>query len=84
MVIDWLLRIILATEISLISLLDVLIGFEHINYTVSETIGQVMINVTVLGGSLTHPISIVVSTSDGTARGKDWTPVYQKLIIVCV
>ena len=29
-----------------------------------------MINISVLDGILTHPISVVVSTSDGTAAGK--------------
>ena len=57
-------------------LLDVLIGFEHVNYSVRETIGQLMVNITVLDGNLTHPISVMVSTSDGTAISK-----YQTYII---
>ena len=64
-------------------LLDVLIGFEYTNYTVRETVGQVMINITVVSGILTRPISIVVSMSDGTARGRHWTLVAQKLFVVC-
>ena len=57
-------------NISTSLLLDVLIGFEHVNYSVSETVGRLTINVTVLDGILTRPISVVVSTSDGTAIGK--------------
>ena len=53
-------------------LLDVLIGFEHVNYSASETAGQLMINITVLDGILTYPISVAISTSDGTAFGKYW------------
>ena len=53
-----------------ISLLDVLIGFEHTSYTVSESSGQAMVTIVVVNGSLSRNISIVVSTSDGTARGE--------------
>ena len=53
-------------------LLEVQIGFEHVNYSASETAGQLMINITVLDGILTYPISVAISTSDGTALGKYW------------
>ena len=65
-------------------LLDVLIGFEHVNYSVSETVGQFKINITVLDGILTHPISVVLSTSDGTAIGKYWIFVAQIPVIGCL
>ena len=65
-------------------ILDVLIGFEHVNYSVSETTGQLTVNITILDGILTHPVSVAISTSDGTATGKCLIFVAQILVIVCM
>ena len=49
---------------------DVVIGFEHTHYSVSESMGQIKVTVMVVAGVLTSNISYVVSTSDGTAIGE--------------
>jgi hypothetical protein len=72
------------SDIEDIIIIDVLIGFERVNYSISETAGQLKINITILDGILTHPISVTISTSDGTAIGKCWMFVAQMLVIVCV
>ena len=49
---------------------DVTVGFEHANYTVTEGKTVRVCFTSTITGTLTSPLSVTVSTVDGTAVGK--------------
>ena len=47
----------------------VVIGFEQVVYSVSESDGQAVVVVAVLGGQLSRTVQIQLMTQDGIATG---------------
>lgn len=47
----------------------VVIGFRQTMYAERESAGQVQLEVAVLMGQLAKPVTVLLSTSDGTASG---------------
>ena len=67
---------VLATDSALVSILDndqLTLAIELPSYTVLESAGTVEIRVVIFGGELQRDVSIMLSTQDGSAAGKNCT-----------
>jgi len=53
-------------------LLLVILGFEHVTYSVTEGNGSVEVCVQVKGGVLRSSLSLSLTTVDGNATGEQW------------
>jgi len=53
-------------------LLTVILGFEHVTYSISEGNGSVEVCVQVKGGVLRSSSSLSLTTVDGNATGEQW------------
>ena len=54
----------------ILTIVDVIIGFELTAVTAEETVGVVTLVVSVLDGGTTTPITVAIETQNGTATGE--------------